>query len=223
MNLTTYGYDGNLPPIDLILEEQMMPMRDGVRLYTLIVRPANMEKVPLILQRTPYGGTRPVFQETCDWFYSSFKNGFGVVLQHCRGTGRSEGKNLTYQQEEKDGLDTLEIICSLPYCNGDIYPNGGSYLSTVHLAYLKHAPACIKGCVLAVQDDSRYNIAYRNGFLKCGLHGGWFAKMYDKRADKNYTEDSFRMLPMIDFSKTVFGEPVPLFDNVLMHPNQNDP
>ncbi|MBO5202400.1 MAG: CocE/NonD family hydrolase [Lentisphaeria bacterium] len=224
MYLTTYGYDGNQPPIDLILEEQMMPMRDGVRLYTLIVRPADKEKVPLILQRNPYSGIRPVFQETCDWFYTSFQNGFGFVLQHCRGTARSEGKNLTYQQEEKDGLDTLDALCALPYSNGEIYPNGGSYLSSVHLAYLKHAPACIKGCVLAVQDDIRYRIAYRNGFLKCGLHGGWFAKMYDiKNTGKNYTEDSFRTLPLIDFSKTVFGEPVSLFDNVLMHPDENDP
>lgn len=224
MQLTSYGSDGMQPPIDLIIEEQMMPMRDGVKLYTLIVRPANREKVPLVFLRSPYEGIKPVYQETCNWHYSAFKSGFGVVLQHCRGTARSEGKNLTYQQEEADGLDTLDALCALPYSNGEIYPNGGSYLSSVHLSYLKHAPKCIKGCVLAVQDDTRYRIAYRNGFLKCGLHGGWFAKMYDiKNTGKNYTEDSFRTLPLIDFSKTVFGEPVSLFDNVLMHPDENDP
>ena len=32
MQLTSYGSDGMQPPIDLIIEEQMMPMRDGVKL-----------------------------------------------------------------------------------------------------------------------------------------------------------------------------------------------
>src|SRR5215831_13657732 len=36
--------------------EEMIPMRDGVRLYTLLFSPSNQtENLPIIIQRTPYG------------------------------------------------------------------------------------------------------------------------------------------------------------------------
>src|SRR5687768_12469908 len=36
--------------------EEMIPMRDGVKLYTVICVPKNStERLPILLQRTPYG------------------------------------------------------------------------------------------------------------------------------------------------------------------------
>ena len=37
----------------------------------------------------------------------------------------------------------------------------------------------IKGAIFGVQDCERYNICYRNGFLKKGLHGGCWRWMKD--------------------------------------------
>src|SRR5215813_12168993 len=45
-------------PADVKFEaiEEMVPMRDGVKLYTVICVPKNSrEKLPILLQRTPYG------------------------------------------------------------------------------------------------------------------------------------------------------------------------
>src|SRR6185295_15963321 len=43
-------------PADYTRTEAMIPMRDGVRLYTTIDAPASAtEKLPILLLRTPYG------------------------------------------------------------------------------------------------------------------------------------------------------------------------
>ena len=43
-------------PADYVRTEAMIPMRDGVRLYTQIDAPANAsEKLPILILRTPYG------------------------------------------------------------------------------------------------------------------------------------------------------------------------
>ena len=45
-----------LKPTDYTRTEAMIPMRDGVRLYTQIDAPANVtERLPILLLRTPYG------------------------------------------------------------------------------------------------------------------------------------------------------------------------
>jgi predicted acyl esterase len=57
-----------------------------------------------------------------------------------------------------------------------------------------------------------------------GLHGDWYVSMYKKKTilKKNYTRESFNMLPLSDFSKTVFGEEAKDFDEILKHPDIND-
>jgi predicted acyl esterase len=82
----------------------------------------------------------------------------------------------------------------------------------------------IKGAVLQVQDCERYNILYRNGFYKIALHGEWYVDVYKNKGGlkKNYNKNSFNLLPLSDFSKTVFGETVEDFDEILKHPDRND-
>ena len=47
------------PGDDYIVREAMVPMRDGVRLYTLILTPKNAKgPLPILLERTPYDATR---------------------------------------------------------------------------------------------------------------------------------------------------------------------
>lgn len=38
--------------------EVMIPMRDGVKLHTIIVRPKGVTAAPIILTRTPYGADK---------------------------------------------------------------------------------------------------------------------------------------------------------------------
>ncbi len=43
----------------------MIPMRDGVKLFTVILAPADAKKpVPILIQRTPYGANIPIPDDT---------------------------------------------------------------------------------------------------------------------------------------------------------------
>ncbi len=47
-------YEKPAPETDYIKRVEMVPMRDGVKLYTVIVIPKGAKNVPIILTRTPY-------------------------------------------------------------------------------------------------------------------------------------------------------------------------
>lgn len=203
---------------------------DEADLYTVLCLPAPDGKYPVVLFRTPYDDAMSkmgdaeiqliVLQQQREWL----ENGYAVVWQHCRGTGRSTGDCIPYRNERKDGLALQQWVRQQPFYNGEIYLCGGSYLSSVHYLTAPFAPD-IRGAVLRIQDTERYNVCYRNGFFKCGLHGSWYVGMYKKKSllQKNYTDESFQLLPMEDFSKTVFGEDSPDLDQTLAHPRRDDP
>jgi predicted acyl esterase len=61
------------PPVGFKKSEQMIPMRDGVKLYTIIYTPVEIrEPLPFIFFRTPYGvsgwGYRAVPRYLSTWF-----------------------------------------------------------------------------------------------------------------------------------------------------------
>ena len=99
----------------------------------------------------------------------------------------------------------------------------GSYRTMVHYATSPFADD-IKCAYFAVQDSERYNICYRNGFFKKGLHGNWYVNMYKKKSHmkKNFTFGSFNLLPLKNFTKTVFGESAEDFDEMHKAPNKNN-
>ena len=43
---------------DYVKREVMIPMRDGVKLYTVIVIPKGAKNAPILFTRTPYDATR---------------------------------------------------------------------------------------------------------------------------------------------------------------------
>ncbi len=204
--------------------EEWVPMPDGVRLYTYGAVPPPGMTCPIILERNPYvrdERVRPERFAVQAWTPDKYVR----ITQHCRGCGCSEGDWIPYATERADGLTLLAWARTLPFYNGEIFLSGGSYLASVHFLYLDTNPPDVKGAVLAVQDCNRYNIVYRNGFFKSGLHGGWFIGGYKKKntalpRNRNVT---FLDLPLCDFSRRYFGEAVPWLDNVFAHPREDDP
>lgn len=198
-------------------------------LYTAILLPEKNGKFPTVIIRSPYVDTLEdmaedaiVFRYLSDYF-SWLKNGYAVVIQHCRGRGKSGGDCIPYINEREDGLCLQGWIRNQSFYNGELYLWGKSYLTSVHYATAPFADD-IKGAVFSVQDCERYNICYRNGNLKIGLHSSWYIGMYKAKAHikKNYCVDSFNILPLSKFSETVFGEKAEDFDEMIKHPDKND-
>ena len=59
-----------------------IPMRDGVRLYGVLYRPARGERFPVLLIRSPYSTER---ERYVDWSLSFARGGYAVVMQDTRG------------------------------------------------------------------------------------------------------------------------------------------
>ena len=201
----------------------------GADLFTVICLPDKHGKYPTVIYRNPYvdADESLSYDEICGQkakeYAAWIEHGYAVVYQHCRGRGKSSGDCVPYIYEREDGLFLQEWIRNQPFYNGEIFLCGASYMSSVHFVTAPFAKD-IKGAVLEVQDCERYNCNYRNGFYKIGLHGSWYVNMYKKKSNlnKSYTVESYRMLPLSAFSKTVFGEHAEDFDEILQHPDRND-
>lgn len=206
-------------------QEFMLPASDGVLLFTRLFSLSPDSKGPVVVMRSPYETDAPLPPLQTGLLAALVKAGYIVVYQHCRGCGKSDGICIPYLNERQDGLALLEWIRKQSFYAGELFLTGGSYLASVHFSYLNTDVSDVKGAVLAVQDCNRYNILYRNGFYKCGLHGAWAVSMYKKKQlkQKNFTKDTFRTFPLTAFSQTVFGEEASWMTEEFCHPDPADP
>ncbi|MGH6730028.1 MAG: CocE/NonD family hydrolase, partial [Sphingomicrobium sp.] len=85
---------------DFERREAMIPMRDGVKLYTAIVLPRNARNAPILLDRTPYSakkatsraGAGPWPESILTPAYAELvRAGYIIVIQDVRGKYDSEG------------------------------------------------------------------------------------------------------------------------------------
>ncbi|MBS0331467.1 MAG: CocE/NonD family hydrolase, partial [Proteobacteria bacterium] len=148
-------------PADFTVREAMIPMRDGVKLYTLIVMRQGLTGAPILLERTPYGADAQLasrsgrLDQQVGAFYAPYADdGYILVWQDVRGKNRSEGTyvtnrplsgplNRTGLDHATDTYDTLDwLVKNLPETNGRVGVVGGSYDGfTALMATLSDHPA----------------------------------------------------------------------------------
>jgi len=210
--------------------EARMKADDGVELFTYGVLPTNGVKCPVVLSRTPYDG--PAFASARRWADQSryaVARGYARVVQQCRGSALSGGIRIPYVDERRDSLSALAFVRSLPCYNGEIFLEGGSYLSSVHWAYLDDCPPDVKGAMLNIQCANRYPVVMHNGFPKIGLHVGWYLGQYKSNVKGfvRHLDVSPAEIPFCDFTKRRFGDgsegPLPGLDDIILHPRPEDP
>ena len=99
----------------------MVPMRDGVRLYHLILFPkgAPRQGMPTVIIRTPY--LIDVHHLSFSPFIASFlAHGYAVVWEYERGRFFSEGTYTFLVRTAEDGFDTIKWITGQPWSNGKV-------------------------------------------------------------------------------------------------------
>ena len=116
--------------------EVMVPMRDGVRLYTAVYEPVEAGERPVIMIRTPfplnpYGKT---FSKDLRSFMQYFTAArYIIVFQNVRGRFMSEGEFMDVRpfegpvNEATDTYDTAEWLIANCRTNGSIGVKGMSY------------------------------------------------------------------------------------------------
>ena len=70
--------------------EEMVPMGDGVRLYTYGAVPPKGTKCPVVIKRTPYSPERPINgADFARQQAEAIRRGYAYVCQHARGSTSS--------------------------------------------------------------------------------------------------------------------------------------
>jgi len=130
--------------------EVMIPMRDGVKLHTVIIVPKGAKRAPILLTRTPYNATEltshaasshlgPILNGYDNALEVIVEGGYVRVVQDVRGKYGSEGDyvmnrplrgplNPTSVDHATDTYDTIEwLVKNIPESNGKVGILGISY------------------------------------------------------------------------------------------------
>jgi putative CocE/NonD family hydrolase len=142
------------PHDDFTVREVMVPMRDDVKLYTLILTPENpTQPLPILLERTPYDATRalgdrPTSRLAVTLRHKFLGNDYIYAVQDIRGRFKSEGDYATYRvprgvfnqtetDETTDAWDTIDWLVKNISSNGRAGVWGTSYPGWLTLAAMR--------------------------------------------------------------------------------------
>jgi len=226
----------------------MIPMRDGVKLFTSIFEPVNAtEPVPILLQRTPYGadwsmGKDSVFNlEGWTQMQPMANEGYIFVIQDIRGKYKSEGTMQIHQplvhatqkgaiDESTDTWDAIDwLVKNVPGNNGKAGILGISYPGWLALVGSVDPHPALKAsseqaCMsdLFLGDDFHHNGAFR---LSYGMEYSYELE-YDKTTDSDFPFPQFdlfdwylRLGSLKNVNDKYFHNKIPTWNNFVQHPN----
>ncbi len=186
---TVPSYEKIRPEADFIKREVMIPMRDGVKLYTVLVMKKGTTNAPILLSRTPYNAkgntSRTASQkitEVLQIMDAEFAEDHYVrVYQDIRGLHNSEGEfvmnrpirgplNSSTVDESTDAYDTIDwLVKNVPEGNAKVGIVGSSYLGFTSLMALIDPHPALKAAAPQspmvdgwMGDDWFHNGAFRN-------------------------------------------------------------
>jgi len=174
--------------------ESMVPMRDGVKLFTIIVIPSDATgPMPIVLTRTPYSAARRASRTDSPDIAMVLpaadedlvRNGYIRVYQDVRGRFRSKGKYIMTMptrgpynsgpvDQVTDAWDTVEwLVNNVPGNSGRVGITGVSYDGLLTLMALLEPHPALKAAVSVnaladawVGDDFYHNGAFRTVMLE---------------------------------------------------------
>lgn len=228
------------PPAGFEKIEQMIPMRDGVKLHTIIYRPkSHSAPLPILFNRTPYGidniyrGFPGSLQELID-------EGFIFAFQDIRGKFKSEGQfimqrpprgplNSTPIDEGTDTYDTIDwMIKNVPRNNGRVGMFGTSYPGwLVVMAIIDPHPALkavseqATPADMFLGDDFHHNGAFR---LSYGFEYSYELETSSALTNFNFDRyDTYQWYlglgALSHADERYFHGKLPTWNNFVSHPN----
>lgn len=226
----------------------MVPMRDGVKLFTVIIEPINAKTaLPILIERTPYGADIPIPADTGislrNWtaVASMAQEGYIFVFQDIRGKYKSEGEMQIHQplvhqvkkgavDESTDTWDTVDwLVKNVKNNNGKAGIYGVSYPGWLALVGAVDPHPALKAsseqaCMgdLFLGDDFHHNGAFR---LSYGMEYSYEVE-FDKTTDSDFPFpqydlfDWYRELGSLkNVNEKYFHGKIPTWNNFVQHPN----
>jgi len=214
-------------------------MRDGVVLRADVYRPDTEDRLPVLLQRTPYGKgfSNPAFA------LMAAERGYAVVIQDTRGRWASDGDGYPMIHEMDDGYDTVEWAARQPWAQAKVGMYGGSYVGYTQWAAAATQPPTLKAIVPTITFCDPYDIFYGGGAFALGVAASWnlmstaymaIFKHQGSEEEKRELTDAlvaaadgmargttFSHLPLTDLPLIGRDGIVPFFCDVLSHPDRD--
>src|SRR6185503_7347394 len=153
-----------------------VPMRDGVVLRADVWHPRDDARHPVLVYRTPYGKHAATAAHATA--RRAVSAGYAVLMQDVRGRYTSGGEFVAYQQEGRDGYDTIEWAAAQPWSNGSVGTFGLSYPGAVQWLAAIERPPHLKAMVPAMTFASPMQFWYSGGVWD----GSWIAWIYNNIA-----------------------------------------
>ena len=154
---------------DYVRRDEMIPMRDGTKLFTVILIPKGAAHAPMILSRTPYGAASRFSHNTSAHLAdvidsdpardATLEGGYIRVVQDIRGKHGSEGEyvmnrplkgplNPSDVDHATDTYDTIDwLVKNVPESNGKVGIIGISYDGFTSLMALFHPHPALKAAI----------------------------------------------------------------------------
>lgn len=230
------------PPSDYRWQEVMIPMRDGIKLQTVIVSPRKQNApLPILLERTPYGVPDKPFPKPVPPRYKELAHdGYIFVFQNLRGRFKSEGvfKLSSYvdradpkaTNETTDAYDTIGwLVKNVPKNNGRVGIMGVSYDGLTAAMTLLHPHPALKAVSeqAAPVDQWMNDDMHRYGALRES-----YAVEYSvlTQAEKNSnthfhfdTYDTYQWYlnagPLSNVNAKFLHGSIPFWNEIVEHPN----
>ena len=149
------------------LVDVAVPMRDGVILRADVWLPKAQGRFPTLVYRTPYGKQFAAKEWTT--FDKAVAHGYAVAIQDVRGRYASDGEFVPYQNEGKDGYDTIEWAAKQAWSDGNVGTFGLSYPGAVQWLAAVETPPHLKAMVPAMTFSTPRNFFYSGGLFD----GSW--------------------------------------------------
>lgn len=224
-----------------------IPMRDGVKLHTVIVVPKGAQRAPIMLTRTPYNADKTAERNPSPYMASMLpigddtfiESGYIRVYQDVRGKYGSQGDyvvtrplrgplNHTRVDHATDTWDTIEwLVKHVRETNGRVGMTGSSYPGFTTLMGLVNPHPALKAVVPMCPmvdgwrgDDWFHNGAFRQGFFD------WFQRQMTARDEgKGLARigrddyEMFRRAGSVMDAAHVYGlEQLPFLRKIAEHP-----
>lgn len=218
--------------------EVMIPMRDGVRLYTEIFAPkARAEPLPFLMVRTPYNAKN--IQNNLRKGYSDLtSDGYIWVFQDIRGKYASEGEFVMIRpprsgtqriDEATDAFDTIEwLLRNVQGHNGRAGMMGVSYPGWLTvMAMLDPHPALRTVSPQASPDDMYLGDDFHhNGAFRLSYGFEYVTRLESGKENKPFEFDRFdvfdwylRLGTLANVKRKLLADRYPTWNDFIEHPN----
>jgi len=231
-----------------IRREVRIPMRDGAKLYAVLIIPKGAGKFPIMLDRTPYsadksterGGFGPLPENILSPLNAELvRAGYIVAVEDVRGKYKSDGDyvmnrplkgplNPTNVDHSTDAWDTIDwLVKNVPESNGRVGSFGTSYDGFTALMTLVNPHPALKASVPInpMVDVWKGDDWFHNGAFRQEMIGYVYGQTANKKSEEEWFSSAYddyatflRYGSAGGYGRAMGMEQLPFWQRLTQHP-----